>query len=175
MPRPRAAPKREQAEAGDAPRALRRASSTDIQRELARRGFYDGVVDGRYGPKTDAAIRDFEQAAGLKAEHRAERGVAARDQALADPVTPRHPLRGRNAVRPGRSDRRTDGAVEARGRGAARARRIRLRPDQADRIVDAETQAAIQKFERERKLPVTGQMSDRVVRELAAITGRPLE
>ena len=39
---------------------------TDIQRELARRGFYDGAVDGRYGPRTDAAIRDFEQAAGLK-------------------------------------------------------------------------------------------------------------
>src|SRR5207244_4579754 len=39
----------------------------DIQRELARRGFYDGVVDGRYGPRTDAAVRDFEQASGLKA------------------------------------------------------------------------------------------------------------
>ena len=42
-------------------------------------------------------------------------------------------------------------------------------------IVDAETQAAIEKFERERKLPVTGQVSDRVARELAAMTGRPLE
>jgi hypothetical protein len=61
---------------------------TEIQRELARRGYYDGTVDGLYGPKTDAAI---------------------------------------------------------------------------------------EKFERERKLPVTGQASDRVVRELAAMTGRPLE
>jgi peptidoglycan hydrolase-like protein with peptidoglycan-binding domain len=42
-------------------------------------------------------------------------------------------------------------------------------------LVDAETQAAIEKFERERKLPVTGQPSDRVTRELAALTGRPLE
>src|SRR5207244_10158211 len=40
---------------------------TDIQRELVRRGFYDGPVDGVHGPKTDTAIRDFEQAAGLKA------------------------------------------------------------------------------------------------------------
>ena len=38
-----------------------------------------------------------------------------------------------------------------------------------------ETRAAIEKFERERKLPITGQASDRVVRELAAMTGRPLE
>ena len=42
-------------------------------------------------------------------------------------------------------------------------------------IVDSETQRAIERFERERKLPITGQASDRVVRELAAMTGRPLE
>jgi peptidoglycan hydrolase-like protein with peptidoglycan-binding domain len=42
-------------------------------------------------------------------------------------------------------------------------------------IVDSDTQAAIEKFERERKLPITGQVSDRVVREMTAMTGRPLE
>src|SRR5262245_16741946 len=36
----------------------------EIQRELARRGFYNGVPDGFYGPNTDSAIRDFEVAAG---------------------------------------------------------------------------------------------------------------
>jgi hypothetical protein len=41
--------------------------------------------------------------------------------------------------------------------------------------VGTDTQAAIQKFERERKIPVTGQMSDRLVRELATVTGRPIE
>ncbi len=42
-------------------------------------------------------------------------------------------------------------------------------------ILDADTRAAIEKFERERKLPVTGQASDRVVKELAGLTGRPLD
>src|SRR5437763_1681387 len=37
----------------------------DIQRELARRGFFEGVVDGRRGPRTEAAIREFEMAAGM--------------------------------------------------------------------------------------------------------------
>jgi len=41
--------------------------------------------------------------------------------------------------------------------------------------VGYDTQAAIQKFERERKIPVTGQVSDRLVRELATVTGRPVE
>jgi hypothetical protein len=41
--------------------------------------------------------------------------------------------------------------------------------------VGSDTQAAIQKFERDRKIPVTGQMSDRLVRELSAMTGKPIE
>jgi hypothetical protein len=41
--------------------------------------------------------------------------------------------------------------------------------------LDPATSAAIEKFERDRRLPITGQMSDQFVRELAGVTGRPLE
>jgi hypothetical protein len=41
--------------------------------------------------------------------------------------------------------------------------------------IGSDTQAAIQKFEREHKLPVTGQVSDRLVRDLAAMTGHPID
>ncbi|MBI5130424.1 MAG: peptidoglycan-binding protein [Rhodopseudomonas palustris] len=41
--------------------------------------------------------------------------------------------------------------------------------------VGSDTQAAIQRFERARRLPVTGQMSERLVRELAVVTGRPID
>ena len=34
--------------------------------DLLQRGFFDGQADGIYGPRTDSAIRDFEQAAGLR-------------------------------------------------------------------------------------------------------------
>lgn len=37
----------------------------DIQRELTRRGLYDGVADGVIGTRTEAAILFFEQTAGL--------------------------------------------------------------------------------------------------------------
>lgn len=39
----------------------------------------------------------------------------------------------------------------------------------------AETVSAIQKFERDRKLPVTGQISTKLLRELAVVTGKPVE
>lgn len=42
-------------------------------------------------------------------------------------------------------------------------------------VAGTDTQAAISRFEKERKLPVTGQVSDRLVRELSAVTGRPIE
>jgi peptidoglycan hydrolase-like protein with peptidoglycan-binding domain len=44
-----------------------------------------------------------------------------------------------------------------------------------DGFMGPATSLAIEKFERERKLPVTGQASDRIARELAALTGRPVE
>ena len=42
-------------------------------------------------------------------------------------------------------------------------------------IEDADTRAAIEKFESDQRLPVTGTISDQLVRDLAAMTGRPLE
>jgi len=41
--------------------------------------------------------------------------------------------------------------------------------------IGSDTQAAIQKFERDRKMPITGQLSERLVRELSAVTGRPID
>ncbi len=47
----------------------------DIQRELTRRRIYDGAVDGLTGPRTDAAIRRYEQQAGLRATGEASEAV----------------------------------------------------------------------------------------------------
>lgn len=151
---------------------------SDIQRELVRRGYYDGVVDGLYGPKTDAAIRDFEQAAGLKPSTEPSeallqamvRAPAKLTKATTGSTAAARPLPGRAEAaveRPAPSKR-----VIALQRALAEYGYGQIRPSG---IIDAETQNAIEKFERERKLPITGQASDRVVRELAAMTGRPLE
>lgn len=152
------------------------ATIAEIQRELHRRGFYDGVVDGRYGPRTDAAIRDFEQAAGLRpstepneallrAIQRSSARAKTSGQRPPVPIPGAKPDPIAELIAPSKQVIAVQRALSEFGYG-------QIKPTG---IVDPETQSAIQKFERERKLPVTGQLSHRVVRELAAITGRPLE
>jgi peptidoglycan hydrolase-like protein with peptidoglycan-binding domain len=156
----------------------------DIQRELARRGYYDGVIDGLYGPKTDGAIRDFEQAAGLKpsiepneallqaitrAPAKLAKGTTGASPAAVRPAAVRNEVVAERATL---SSPTPSKRVIALQRALAEYGYGQIKPSG---IVDSETQAAIERFERERKLPITGQASDRVVRELAAMTGRPLE
>ena len=143
-----------------------------IQRELARKGFYDGSADGIWGSKTDIAVRDFAQAAGIKinpeasdsllraittSNARAAAAGAAADPAPADPIA--------KLIAPSKRVTAIQRALSDFGYG-------QIKPTGQ---FDPETKAAIEKFERDRKLPVTGQISDRLARELAAMTGRPLE
>jgi peptidoglycan hydrolase-like protein with peptidoglycan-binding domain len=175
VPRPRP-PEQVPAAAPSSPARPPGEIINDIQRELARRGYYDGTIDGLYGPRTDAAIRDFEQAAGLKpstdpTETLLQAIVRSPVKAARLPVAQTaRPPSARNetaADKPGSSRR-----VIALQRALAEYGYGQIKPSG---IIDADTQAAIEKFERERKLPITGQPSERVARELAAMTGRPLE
>ena len=153
--------------------ALARAQMiASIQRELARKGFYDGPADGIWGSKTDIAVRDFAQAAGIKvnpeasdtllraitASHaRAPTANAAANPAPADPIA--------QLIAPSKRVTAIQHALADFGYG-------QIKPTGQ---FDPQTKAAIEKFEREKKLPIDGQISDRLVRELAAMTGRPLE
>jgi peptidoglycan hydrolase-like protein with peptidoglycan-binding domain len=138
----------------------------DIQRELAKRGFYDGPADGFYGPKTDAAIRDFEEAAGLRPS------AEPNDQLLAiiarSNVKAKAPAPTNDPIAALLSPNRRIVAVQ---RALADYGYGQIRPTGT---YDPETRRAIESFERERDLPVTGQISDRLTRELTAMTGRPL-
>jgi peptidoglycan hydrolase-like protein with peptidoglycan-binding domain len=145
----------------------------DIQRELAKRNFYDGPADGISGPKTDAAIRDFIQASGLK--------IAAEPSDELLHTLARSPVKApspRGAGGPSRADpiaeliEPSSQRVLAVQRALAEAGYGQIKPTG---VYGPETRSAIEKFERERKLPITGRISDRLVRELAALTGQPLE
>ena len=147
----------------------------DIQRELSRRGFYDGAVDGVHGPKTDAAMRDFEQAAGLKPGSEPNDvflRALTRSQAKASAPA------AAAAAQPSRHDPIAELIAPSSKRVLAVQRALaeygygQFKPNGT---FGPETKDAIEQFERARKMPVTGQISPRLVRELSALTGRPLE
>ena len=146
---------------------------SNIQRELGRRGYYDGSSDGIWGAKTDAATRDFVQATGLKVSPDASDSLL---RAIVASNAKRQS--GRSAtVEPARNDPIAE-LIAPSKRVIAIQRALsdfgygQIKPSGN---YDAETRAGIEKFERDHWLPVTGDISDRFVRELATMTGRPLE
>jgi peptidoglycan hydrolase-like protein with peptidoglycan-binding domain len=163
LPHPRPAETRIEVGPNMRPRA---GLVADIQRALARLGFYDGAPDGVYGPRTDAAIRDFEHAAGL-------RPSAEPSEALLAAIA-------RSGVKPAAA-RRNDpiAALLAPDKRLIAIQRaladFGYGPIEATGVHDAQTRAAIERFERARRRPQTGQVSEQLVRDLAAMTGRPLE
>jgi peptidoglycan hydrolase-like protein with peptidoglycan-binding domain len=141
----------------------------EIQRELVKRGFYDGPTDGVYGPKTDSAIRDFEQAAGLTPS-------AEPNDVLLQTIN-RSQIKAKAPPAATRNDPiaqllAPNARVTAVQRALADFGYGQIRPSG---VYDLATRSAIERFERERKLPVTGQINDHLVRELSDQTGRPLE
>lgn len=209
---PRAAPPRSRSEI-----------ITDVQRELAQRGFYDGPVDGIHGSKTDAAIRKFEKKAGLPLTGEPSEALlttmvqtpadGARGASLnagkprIDPIAALLPRLEQSATRP----RGASGGSADSNAAVPRAEPIAPPPtsnaggapphsDQSAQvpsklvkavqqalaefgygqvkptgISDTDTRTAVEAFETMHKMPVTGQISDRFLRELAAVTGRPIE
>jgi peptidoglycan hydrolase-like protein with peptidoglycan-binding domain len=138
----------------------------DVQRELTRRGFFDSPVDGTMGAKTDAAIRDFEQSAGLKPTGEPSEALLqsiARTPAAARAAAPRKdPIAG--LIASSRQLAAVQRALSDSGYG----------PLETNGVLGSNTRAAIERFERDRRIPITGQVSERVIRELSAVTGRPL-
>jgi peptidoglycan hydrolase-like protein with peptidoglycan-binding domain len=140
----------------------------DIQRQLTRRGFYDGLADGVYGPKTDTAIRDFEQAAGLRPSAEPNDVLLA---TISKSSVKAHPTAAPRSdpiaalLAPSPRILAVQRALTDFGYG----------PVKPSGVYDVETRAAVERFEKARRRPVTGQISDHLVRDLAALTGRPLE
>lgn len=168
---------------------------TDLQRELSHKGFYDGVVDGIWGAKTDMALRDFAAAAGLRLTPEASEDVL-RMVAKSSVVARKHETTGRRdragdpigdlisttPKPPAEIPAVATAPVTAPPQGSNRLMAVQraltdfgygqIKPTGS---MGPETQAAIERFERDRKLPVTGKLSDQMLRELAVVTGRTIE
>lgn len=141
---------------------------SEIQRELGKRGFYDGTVDGLWGAKTDGAVRDFVQVSGLNVAPEPNEALvhailAAPARRIAEPVRKNDPIAA--LIAPSQRVLAVQRALSDYAYG----------PLTLTGVYDPQTRTAIERFQRARGLPVDGQISDRLVRELSSLVGRPLE
>ncbi len=137
----------------------------DIQRELTSRGYYEGTVDGLPGPRTIQAIRDFEQAQGLKPTGEATDALLAH-------IFKARPRKKDTTGSLSPADPRPTTRVLAVQRVLAR---LGYGPVKLTGTADPATRGAIEQFERDRGLIKSGEISDRLVAELAKVTGTPVE
>jgi peptidoglycan hydrolase-like protein with peptidoglycan-binding domain len=165
-------PGAQQVPASETNSAARLQLIVNIQRELTRKGFYDGTADGIWGAKTDSAVRDFIQTAGLKSSAEASEGLlraiaasTVKPASTSGAAPASDPIARLIAPAPSKRVMAVQRALADFGYG-------QIKPTG---FVDADTKAAVEKFERDRRLPIDGQITDRFVRDLAAMTGRPLE
>jgi peptidoglycan hydrolase-like protein with peptidoglycan-binding domain len=144
----------------------------DIQRALAERNYYDGTVDGLLGPRTQQAIRNFEQANGIKPTGEPSDALLARvlQSRARSEVTGSIPAAAAAA---------TPAPVASPSSRVFAVQRVLARlgygPLKYTGLSDAETKSAIERFERDRGLPKTGEVGERLIKELAAVTGAPVE
>lgn len=142
----------------------------DIQRELARRGFYKGEAHGRPGAATTQAIRDYQfsqrvpvdgkpSEALLKDLQSASR-AAMRDE-LADLLKRNGAERPAAEDKPSRTVLDVQRALNKAGYG----------PLTEDGQFGPSTRNALAKFEADRKLPPRGEPKGPVLKLLASTTG----
>src|ERR1700722_391441 len=131
-----------------------------LQRRLSTLGFAPGPVDGRYGPRTTAAVERFQSAYGLNTDGI----VGARSAAAlnADAATP--PA----ALRPGEGYQSTAGAGRVRVL-QRRLARLGFAPGPIDGRYGPLTTHAVERFQSARRLAVNGVVAGGTLRALFTV------
>ncbi|MEO1197990.1 MAG: peptidoglycan-binding domain-containing protein [Pseudomonadota bacterium] len=159
----------------------------DIQRVLAREGYYAGAIDGVFGPDTEDAILSFEEATGqpltglptpallaaieLSSAERPN-DLTSDDRfeliSIEDLVTGSTPV-----AEPGTSVSVSDRSAPAADTQVARAQRLLAdlgyAPGVIDGLMGPQTRGAVEAFQRDRGLVVTGQVDAALVLALESM------
>lgn len=125
----------------------------EVQAELTRRGLYDGPVDGMTGPKTEAAIFDFEIGAGLKPTGRPNPQLLSAMRSSSAPAIASPRVAAVQKVL-------TD---------------LKFGPVKADGVAGEGTRAAIRRFEASRGLPQKGEITPALLRQLSTASGTQID
>lgn len=136
----------------------------EIQRELAKRGYFKGEPDGKPGPRTTQAIRDFQFAQRVVVDGRPSepllRDIQATKTTMKDELLDLVRNAGADGP-PQRTVRDIQKALNKAGYG----------PLKEDGQWGATTRAALTRFEQDNRLPMKGEPKGQNIRTLASVTG----
>ncbi|MDF1607295.1 peptidoglycan-binding domain-containing protein [Hoeflea sp. YIM 152468] len=157
---------------------------SQIQTILARNGLYSGEIDGLMGPKSAAAIRDWEKDNGYSQTGEATAAllaimmeaksqpapvdVVSRMISNSEPATAGAPRTGQPVTVPAESDLQA-GPSELVRQIQAGLSNIAYADISIDGVAGAQTRTAISAFEKHYRLPVTGQPNETVLNKLVEI------
>jgi peptidoglycan hydrolase-like protein with peptidoglycan-binding domain len=144
--------------AHDPDRPLTQADIRHAQQTLDELGYQLGTFDGRFGPRTRTAVRNFQRDKGLNATGRLDAETLAE--------LDRGTERMRNQVR---------GEMPSSGTAIRRAQerlnRLGYPVAETDGVVGPETRTAIRNFQRDKGLNATGELDDQTLEALDRDSG----
>lgn len=148
------------------------ALAADIQTELGMRGFYVAPSAGLSGTSLESAIRDFQQAAGVKIDGQPSDALLVRlkasDLTVKDQIA--------RLLMPGQAAVDQPSVAQPNVVKVQRAlNKVGYGPLQEDGIMGAGTKAAIERFEKDHDLAVSGEPQGRMLRALASLSGITVE
>ncbi len=148
--------------------ARRADLAADIQNELTKRGFFAGPSGASAGTTLENAIRDFQDAAGLKADGQPSEALLA--QIKASKLTVKDQIL--QILKPGQAQADQQKTLISVQRAL---NKLGYGPLKADGVFGAGSKTALEHFEKDRKLQVKGEPQGKVLRELASASGMAVE
>jgi peptidoglycan hydrolase-like protein with peptidoglycan-binding domain len=136
----------------------------EIQRELGKRGFFKGESDGKVGPQTVQAIRDFQFSQRVAIDGKPNERLLAEIQSVK--VTMKDELM--DLVKRSTGDDKTQRTVLDVQRALNKSG---YGPLTEDGQLGPSTKAALARFEQDKKLPPRGEPKGPVLRALASASG----
>ena len=135
------------------------AAVRDAQQRLSIAGFYNGAIDGLWGPDTQVAVERFQRSRGLQVTGDLNQATASALQASPQltATAPPQPLIA-SAPQPSAAVRDTQQRLSELG----------FYDGAVDGVWGPETRAAVERFQRNRGLAVTGDLSPRTTAALRA-------
>jgi peptidoglycan hydrolase-like protein with peptidoglycan-binding domain len=137
---------------------------TEIQRELAKRGYFKGEPDGKPGPRTTKAIRDFQFAQRVAVDGKPSepllRDIQATKTTMKDELLDLVRNAGADGP-PQRTVRDIQKALNKAGYG----------PLKEDGQWGPTTRQALTRFEQDNRLPLKGEPKGQNIKTLASVTG----